>query len=116
VVSDISFTSSGLRGRGVEHGHVKYYAELTAGPIVRDFVEAVLRYQHNTEYTVCDMGDHVRLAFTDDQKRPSGSDYGGPARSCAHRRPSLAKDGTRRSTSGSGPGGSPCARVRSRRR
>jgi hypothetical protein len=73
VVSGISFTSSGLRGRGVEYGHVKYRAELTAGPIVRDFVEAVLRHQHNTEYTVCDMGDHVRLAFTDDHKRPSGS-------------------------------------------
>ena len=73
VLSGISFTSSGLRGRGVEYGHVKYHAELTAGPIVRDFVEAVLRYQHKTEYTACDMGDHVRLEFTDDHKRPSGS-------------------------------------------
>jgi hypothetical protein len=73
VLSGITFTSSGLRGRGVEYGNVEYHAELTAGPIVRDFAEAVLRHQDNTEYTVCDMGDHVRLEFTDDHKRPSGS-------------------------------------------
>jgi hypothetical protein len=76
-VSRISFTPSGIVAGDVEHGYVKYHAELTAGPIVRDFVESVLRYQNHTEYTICDMAGHVRLAFTDDHKRPSRSSLTG---------------------------------------
>jgi hypothetical protein len=71
LVSNISFTPSGLRRGKEEHGYVRYQGDLIAGPIVRNFVESVMRHQLETEYTICDMGDHARIPFDEAHKRSS---------------------------------------------
>lgn len=72
-----------------EQGTISYHAELTAGPIVRDRVETVLRHQNGTGYEACDMPEHLRFAFGSDRRRPSGSSIAGkwshvPGISCRH--------------------------------
>ncbi|MFI7120014.1 hypothetical protein [Amycolatopsis sp. NPDC049868] len=77
VLRDIKFRGNGLsNGRG-EHGTVSYQADLAAGPIIRDQVESVLRYQNSTEYAACDMPEQVRFGFDSTRRRPSGSSIAG---------------------------------------
>lgn len=89
VLSDIKFKGNGLTDGRTEQGTISYHAELTAGPIVRDRVETVLRHQNGTEYEACDMPEHLRFAFGSDRRRPSGSSVAGkwihvPGISCRH--------------------------------
>ncbi|MGW4829326.1 hypothetical protein ACWEOG_17220 [Amycolatopsis japonica] len=73
VLRDIKFQGTGLTNGRTEQGTVSYKADLTAGPIIRDQVESVLRYQNSTEYAACDMPEHVRFGFDSTRRRPSGS-------------------------------------------
>ncbi|GAB3727592.1 hypothetical protein GCM10027598_47470 [Amycolatopsis oliviviridis] len=77
VLRDIKFKGNGLTDGRSEQGIVSYTAEPTAGPIIHDQVEAVLRYQNGTEYAACDMPEHVRFAFDSTRRRPSSSSVEG---------------------------------------
>lgn len=89
VLRDIKFQGNGLTDGRTEAGTISYRADLTAGPIVRDRVETVLRHQNVTEYEACDMPAHVRFEFGSTKRRPSGSSVVGqwihvPGISCRH--------------------------------
>ncbi|MFC9257111.1 hypothetical protein [Amycolatopsis thailandensis] len=73
VLRDIKFQGTGISDGRNEQGTLSYKADLTAGPIIRDHVESVLRHQNSTEYDACDMPEHVRFAFDSTRRRPSGS-------------------------------------------
>ncbi|MEV7549376.1 hypothetical protein AB0N89_07115 [Amycolatopsis sp. NPDC089917] len=86
---DIKFQGTGITDGRTEQGTISYNADLRAGPIIRDQVESVLRYQNNTEYEACDMPEHVRFEFSSTRRRPSGSSIMGqwihvPGISCRH--------------------------------
>ncbi|WP_410646633.1 hypothetical protein [Amycolatopsis sp. cmx-4-54] len=89
VLRDIKFQGTGLTDGRTEQGTISYRADLTAGPIIRDRVEIVLRHQNVTEYEACDMPEHVRFEFGSTKRRPSGSSVVGqwihvPGISCRH--------------------------------
>ncbi|OXM49752.1 hypothetical protein CFP75_17965 [Amycolatopsis alba DSM 44262] len=89
VLRDIKFRGTGISDGRNEQGTISYTAELASGPIIRDQVESVLRYQNATEYEACDMPEHLRFAFSSTLRRPSGSSIAGqwihvPGISCRH--------------------------------
>lgn len=60
-IANLSFTSTGLNDGENEYGYASYSAVLVHGPVVRDQVEAVLRFKRGTEYVICDMDAVVKL-------------------------------------------------------
>ncbi|MCD0442438.1 hypothetical protein LO763_02210 [Glycomyces sp. A-F 0318] len=69
-VTNLSFESTGLTDGENDYGYVSYNTALAEGPVVRDQVEAVLRFKRGTEYVACDMDEIVKLDIGPD--RPWG--------------------------------------------
>jgi len=78
VLSNIRFTGNGISDGRTEQGNISYEPRLAAGPIVRDQVEMMLRYQAKTEYVACDMPEHQRFALDPARRSPRSSGATGP--------------------------------------